>query len=299
MRASAFAATAALALTALTACTNAVGGGADDFDCAESPTVSVDDNGSGPKSELRFTPKEGDKLALDMDMDMSMSVRADGSSVPTGDIPTITMGMTTKIERVTDDEIETSFEYDKVDAGGDPTVESTLQTLVGTSGSITTDLNGVYRDASIDPAPGLDPTMETTLEQLEQQLANMTVPLPDEPVGEGADWEVETPIELNGLRTCNTYKYTLDELDGSEYTLDVEINQQMAPGPIEQNGVEAELVDGSSAGGGTMSGSLELPLAVSGSTNVDSSTKMEVEQGDDSQEVESDVGVDVTINERG
>lgn len=296
MRALAALTTTAMALAALTACGNDASGS--DVDCADAPEVTVTDTGSEPRTELRLSPKQGDTVELDMEMDMTMSVRADGSSVPTGDVPTITMGMAAQVESVTDDEIEMSFEYDTVDAGGDPTVESTLRTIVGTSGTITTDANGVYVDGDIEPAPGMDPTMESTLQQLEQQFANVTVPLPGEAVGTGAVWEVETPIEVNGLETCNTYTYTLDQLDGSAYTLDVEMDQQMASGTIEQNGVEAELVEGSSSGTGTTSGNLDLPLAVSGTSSVDSSTTMEVDQGGDTQEIESDIGIDLTIGER-
>lgn len=296
MRTLATVTTTALALAALTACGNDSSGS--EIDCAASPEVTVTDNGSEPRTELRLAPKQGDTVKLDMEMDMTMSMSADGSTVPTGDIPTLTMGMVSTIESVTDDEIEMSFEYDTVDAGGDPTVESTLRTLIGTSGTITTDTNGVYIDGDIEPAPGMDPTMESTIQQLEQQFANMTVPLPDEAIGTGAVWDVETPVELNGLETCNTYTYTLDQLDGQAYTLDVEIDQQMASGTIEQNGVEAELVEGSSSGSGTTSGRLDLPLAVSGTSNLDSTSTMKVEQGDDEQEIETDIGIDLTISER-
>ncbi|UYM05737.1 DUF6263 family protein [Solicola gregarius] len=297
MRALAAVTTTALALATLTAC-GGDASGEGSVDCADAPEVTVTDNGSSPRTELRLSPKQGDTVKLDLELDMDLSMEADGSSVPTGSVPTITMGMVATVESATDDEIEMSFEYDTVDAGGDPTVESTLRTIIGTSGTITTDARGVYVDGDIEPAPGMDPTMESTLQQLEQQFANMTVPLPDVAIGQGAIWEVETPVEFNGLETCNTYTYTLDELDGAAYTLGVEIDQQMAPGTVEQNGVEAKLTEGSSSGSGTTHGNLDLPLAVSGTSDLDSATTMEVDQGGDTQEIKTDIGMNLTIAER-
>lgn len=284
----------ALILTSLTAC-----GNGDDIDCADAPEVTVRDTGDDPTERLQLSPREGDSVALDLRLDTGISLTADGSSVPTGSMPEVTLGMTVKVDRVSDDEIEMSFEYDKVGVDGDdPTVESTLGSLVGTSGTITTDANGVYLDGDVEAAAGMDPTMESMLQQLEQQLANMTVPLPTEAVGQGAVWEVESPIELNGLQACNTYTYTLGELDGSEYELDVEIDQEMEPGSVEQGGVEAELVEGSSSGSGTTRGNLEMPLGVTGDSEISSSSTMEVDQGGDSQEVETELTMSVTIDER-
>lgn len=284
----------ALALTSLTAC-----GGGSDVDCAEDPKVTVNDAGSQPLKELRLSPSEGDSVELEMRMDTSMSVETDGTSAPTQSIPTITLGMVATVDRVSDDEIEMSVEYDEVDVdGGDAAVESTLASIVGTTATITTDTRGVFVDGDVDPAPGIDSTLESTLDQVEQQFASLTVPLPDEAVGPGAEWEVEAPFELNGLETCNTATYTLTELDGSAYELDVEVDQQMGAGTIEQNGVEAELVEGSSTGTSTTRGDLDLPLAVSVDSDVSSSTKLEVDQGDDTQEVDMSVDLSMMLDER-
>ena len=287
-----------LALTSLVACGNGNETAAD-LGCGDGPEVEVTETGSEPLKELKLSPQQGDSIALDTEMDMSMSIRADGSTVPTGSIPTMTLGMAATVESVSDDEIEMSFDYDKVSVDGDdPTIERKLQTLVGTSGTITTDANGVYLDGDVQPAAGLDNDMQNVLVQVEEQFANLTAPLPGEAVGVGAEWEVTSPIELNGLEACNTYTYTLSELDGSEYALDIEIDQEMASGTVEQAGAEAKLIEGSTTGTGSTRGDLSMPLALTGTNEVDSSTSMEVEQGDDTQEIETDVGMKMTVTTR-
>lgn len=297
MRTLAATALTTLALTSLVACGNDSKTAAD-LGCGDGPQIKITETGSKPLEKLELAPQEGESIELDTTMDMTVSVRADGSTVPTDSIPSMTLGMTATVESVTDDEIGMSFEYDKVSVEGDDQVESELEGLVGTTGTITTDTNGAYVDGTIEPAPGMDTQMEGVLEQFEQQLANLTVPLPDEAVGQGATWEVTTPVELNGLEACNSYTYELTERNGTEYELDVDIDQEMAPGPVDQDGVEAKLIEGSTQGSGTTQGNLSMPLTVTGTNEVESSTSMEVEQGDETQDLESDIGMSMTVEQR-
>jgi len=170
MRTLAATALTTLALTSLVACGNDSKTAAD-LGCGDDPQIKITETGSKPLEKLELAPQEGESIELDTTMDMTVSVRADGSTVPTDSIPSMTLGMTATVESVTDDEIGMSFEYDKVSVDGDDQVESKLEGLIGTTGTITTDTTGAYVDGTIEPAPGMDTQMEGVLEQFEQHAA--------------------------------------------------------------------------------------------------------------------------------
>jgi hypothetical protein len=287
----------AAVLLAATAC-GGDGDLADASECDGGPEVKVSDAGSEPRRMMELAPTVGDSVALDMRMDMEIDATVDGESAPTQPIPPIELGMRMTVEDVSEDEIELSFVYDQVHVD-DPTLQGTLSTIVDSSGTIVTTRNGAYVDGEFEAAPGMDPAMAATADQLEQQLADMTIPLPSEPVGTGAEWEVESSLELNGVAFCNSYTYRLVEFDGDSYKLETDMEQRPVEGSaVETAGATVEVVDGSGHATGTSSGSLSLPIAVTASVQADSDMEMSVEAGGDEVTQEVSTSIAMELDER-
>ncbi|NED96183.1 hypothetical protein G1H11_12770 [Phytoactinopolyspora alkaliphila] len=253
---------------------------------------------------MELAPEPGAKASLDMSMTMGFTIRIDGDSVPVAALPPMLMGMEITVDEVTDDAVAMSFVYDKAEAGsGGPVmsgmqeVQEMLDTLVGVSGTITTTRSGAYIDGAVDLA-GLDPAMSGAMDQLEQQLADLAVPLPTEPVGVDAEWEVVSSIESGGITFCNVASYTLAEFDGDSYELDVEVTQNAIPAEFTEGGVPIELKAGTGSLNGRSGGSLSLPVAVSATTEGTSTMTMEVDQHGSTVTQEVVVDVEVEISPR-
>lgn len=284
---------------AAAACGDDSGSLADPAECAGTPEVSVNDAGAKPRRAMELSPTVGDSMALDMRMEMGIEASVDGETAPTQDVPPMHLGMLMTVEDVSEDEIEMSFVYDQARVeGGDPTLQDALSSIVDSSGTVVTTRKGVFVDGDFEAAPGLDPALAATTDQLERQMADLTIPFPDEPVGPGAEWEVASSVELNGLSFCNFYTYRLVEFDGDSYEMEADMEQKPAGGTTETQGATIELVDGSGNASGTYSGSLSRPIAVSGSVEATSDMEMSVSQGGDEMTQEVGTTIEVEISPR-
>ncbi|WP_053205259.1 hypothetical protein [Jiangella muralis] len=266
-----------------------------DVACADGPPEAVvTDAGDEPRALMELTPTAGDSAATTMTMTMASSSTVDGEELPAAPVPPMTMGMVITVEDVTDDEITMTVVYDSAEIeGGDPTAQGLLDSMVGLTATVTSTRSGAFIDGGYD-TEGLDPSLAPLLEQFETQLASLTVPLPTEPVGVGATWDVATSADLLGGTFCNVYGYTLTSFDGDAYEMTAEISQQGQPGPLEMGGASAELEELTGSGSGTTAGRLTFPVAISGNSDITTSTVISA----DGQNLEQQSEVQMELSPR-
>jgi hypothetical protein len=268
-------------------------------ECVPGPTeLTVTDAGREPRELMRFSPAVGDTAELDLEMSVETDVTVNGNSAPTQAGPPMVMGIAFTVDDVTEDSIELSFVYDRAEADSDePALLDMLDSLTGISGTLSTDRSGAFLDGQIS-TDGLGPEAESLVEQTEQQLADLTVPLPPEPVGAGGRWEVSSSFASGGVAYCNQTTYTLVDFDGDSYELDVETAQTVQPTTIEEHGISIEILRGSASGTGRSSGSLTSPVATSGASTTTSRTEMRIEQDGSSQDQDVEVRLELDIRQR-
>ncbi|MDQ3758763.1 MAG: hypothetical protein M3331_02310 [Actinomycetota bacterium] len=266
----------------------------------DTPTVEVLESGSEPRQELVLDVEPGDEATTTLTFDFSTSGTLDGSPLPEQDVPVYSIDFTTTVDEVTDEEITSSFAYDEVRverAGADPAVveqlESQLGALQGTGGTLTQAPSGAVIEGTVDQPEGLDPVLESLLSQTNEQLKSVTVPFPEEPVGVGAQWQSDTSFEIGGVTTNQAATYSLAELDGDRYALEVEIEQTVVPGEIEGGG---SIIDSDTAGGGRLEGSLSSLSPVQSSVSTSGTVTSEVPASDGAtQELVQEIEVEVTL----
>ena len=207
----------------------------------------------------------GDEGTSLLKFDFETGGTLNGEPLPEQEIPAYTSEFTTTIDDVTADQIEASVVYGEIRVkrgDADPAlaaqIESALSALEGVRGTLTLAPSGALIDGSFDEAEGLDPVLESTLSQTTEQLRSITVPFPQEEVGMGASWRVETSFEVFGVTSDQSATYTLTELRGDEYSLGVKIDQVIQPGEVEGGG---EITGGELTGVARVNGSLATPFA--------------------------------------
>ena len=263
-------------------------------------TIELLEAGAAPRQVMRLDPEAGRSGRLEMRMEMDTTIVLDGEPLPQVDLPPFVMGMSATVDEVTDDTVRMSYSYDTVGLDGtDPGgVEQVLASMEGLTGTLTTTRSGAFVDGDVQVPDGLHPTVASSMEQFEQQLASMAVPLPTEPVGSGARWRVGTAFGLNGLETQNTATYELRWMQDGKYELAVDIEQRMVPGAIDEAGGTLEVLESGGTGSGTVTGSLAFPLAVRGRTQMASSMVAELTDRGQSQRMEQEISMVVEMTPR-
>lgn len=254
--------------------------------------VEVSDPGSEPRHDLRFRLTEDTEQELRVLVDVSLEMEVGGQGLPRQDLPTVATTVEVDVTEVSEEEVSLLFSYDDVslEGGGLPgrarrQMEGALSGLEGMSGSVTLSPQGVVREASMTLPEDLDPALAAMLEQFRQQVGQMVVPLPHEPVGPGASWTATTSFAFSGLASEVTATYTLREFDGDRYVVATELGQVLEPGRIgpEDGPVRMELLEGRFTGSGTAEGNLTSPVPSRVDVTSSGEMRISVETGDGQQ----------------
>ncbi|TDC50839.1 hypothetical protein E1212_13910 [Jiangella ureilytica] len=272
----------------------------DDASCAADgpPQVTVTDPGAEPRSVMELSPTAGDTVELDMRILSESTQTLDGEAQPPQQIPPMIFGLAVTVDEVTDEQISMSVVYDRAEfESDDPQLQATMESMVGLTSTVTTNRSGVFIDGTIDTT-GVDPALGAAIGQMGAQLEQLAMPLPTDPVGVGAVWDVTTAIDSNGVVFCSTTTYRLTEFDGDAYAFETEVTQQAQPTTLEQGTATIEVLEGTGTGSGTSSGSLSFPMAVSGSSTGSNSILLLVEDGSDQGEIGTDVSLEMQISAR-
>ena len=261
--------------------------------------------GDGSAQLLRFDPSADGVRSTRMTIDMAMQITLDGQQAPRVEIPTFETTMDMTVDDV-GERIDSSFVYRDVEtSGGDPQVRQQMQQAVagmeGMSGTVSLTPRGELVSATIDTPSGLDPTLTSFIDQIEQQLGQLTVPFPEEPVEVGGSWTATTSFEISGISSTMDADYTLREFDGRSYVIDIGYVQTTEPGPIEGPGGEVvgEVVEGRSEGTGSLEGTLDFPFPTRGTTSSSGTMRMVVQAGPSPRDMVQDIEMTLRLEPAG
>lgn len=276
---------------------------------AEEASITVEDPGAEPRQALRLQLEEGDASEATMTMAMSTSMEANGEPLPGGEIPAIQITIRNEVVEVDDEAgtFTTRFSYAGADIVDDGTVDPQtaaamregLSVLDGLAGTATLTSRGESVSSDFDVPEDLDPSSRQMLEQVSQQVETLTVPLPEEEVGVGAIWRVETASSLGGIDTVLAVTYELKELDDTRYVLGVAY-EQTAP-PQEANfegapeGTVATVEEYLVTGDGEVSGDLAQILPASSIMAAGGDVKMQLEDGSETIDLRQRLDFDIRL----
>lgn len=199
---------------------------------------------------LRYRATEGQVGRLEMVMTIGLRQTIDGDRMPTVAIPDLRAAMVMTVEHVDPDGTFTvGFTFEEYEAvtGGDTdaavveAVQVELDKLVGLTGRLTMTDRGIVEEASIASPDGLDPTIQQVLDQFESQIATLSVPLPEEPVGTGGSWDGAIELEIMGLSFDVLYEFTVVKIQGNRVVVEVSYRQTVHKGPVELPGLPSEI----------------------------------------------------------
>lgn len=220
---------------------------------AETPdfVVQLDEAGEGERALLRYDFSVGQVEHAEARFAMTMHTTIGEQALPGGSIPAMIAEFT--IETIERDEWTFRYRYAfdriRVDpTGADPSLvaqlEATLAPLARMRGDARVDVRGQVLEANVEIPPDMPPALASSVQQMNDML-QMVAPLPEEPVGVGAEWKTENTIQSwMGLRMRQRTHYRLASRDGTRVVLEIRLEQSGIPGPLdlEQPGTQAELI---------------------------------------------------------
>ena len=109
-------------------------------------------------------------------------------------------------------------------------VEQGVEALRGMRGRFDINPQGIVVDADVPWAQGqerIHPRVAITIGNVRSAIA--TIPLPLEPVGIGAVWEVRRPLRIWSARVSQVTRYELTDRVGSRFRVTVTVQQTAAP----------------------------------------------------------------------
>jgi hypothetical protein len=263
--------------------------------------------GKEPRKVLRLHPKPGDTQSLEMNMNLGLDLNMAGIAQPMK-VPGMKMLLDLKVKDVSSDgtiECETVVNgFEIATEPASPLADLMKNSLGGLKGLT---ISGKYSNQGVDLGgdmklpSGTDPQARQQLEQMRDSLKNMTSPLPEEPVGVGAKWQVKLQIKSQGMTMDQISTCELISLEGDRYTTRSEVVQTAANQKIQNPAVPGLKMDlKKMAGKGTGTSSLDtsklLPLEAKIQFNSDASFSMDA--GGQSQAMDIKTSIEVQLKSK-
>ncbi len=266
-------------------------------------------SGAEPHQELRFKPQAGDKQTLNVTVKMSTVTSIGDKPMPAFKMPAITMPMNLTITEVAENG---DISYDM--SIGDPSIvdepgtspevaklmKSSLTSLKGVSGTGKLSNRGAILSSNFKSA-GNDAQSKQMLAQIGDSMANVSLLLPEQPVGQGAKWEINQPVKSQGMTITQVATYELVSVEGDQLTLKSTVKQSAGRQKIQvpaMPGAQTELIRMTGSGSGEITASLTQAFPSKALANSQSDSEMKVTVGGQTQAVSAKVDLQVTVESK-
>lgn len=228
------------------------------------PLVRLLEPGAEPHLDLSYTLSKGAAQKMAMAMDMAVSVKSKGQTLPQTPMPRMTMTFDTatgdkngsgdfKIDsRLTATSVEPSGGQQEQMAKA---LRPQIDAMKGLGMAYWVTPKGHVHDVKLEVPPSVPPAAQQIMSGMSQSFESMVTPLPAEPVGVGARWQVVSRLSTGGADILQSAIYTLKSRSGARATLEVSLVQLAANDTIRTAqmpaGMSAKIRTFNSGGRGT------------------------------------------------
>lgn len=272
------------------------------------PIVKVIEPGAEPRADLSYALTKGAAQKMVMAMDMSMGMRVQGQQVPATALPRMSMGMdaaTIDKNAAGEFKIDSHLTTVSVDANGAQqeqlarALRPQLEGMKGLSMAYWVSPKGRVHDVKLGMPPSMPAAAQQLLQGMSQSFESMVTPLPNEPVGVGARWQVISRTASGGADILQSAIYTLKARDGARATLEVKLVQLAANDTIHTAqmpaGMSARIKAFNSSGGGSSILDLKSVAPEGGSMTLKTAMDLAVQGAGPGSGDESSVETNTTV----
>lgn len=272
------------------------------------PKIEIEDAGAEPRAALRLHPAAGAKQELELTMGTRMTMTKSGEEPLEMPVPTIVVRLQSAVGEVDDE----GFRVDQsvtavtvVPAPDSPpavakNVEETVAPLRHYRSRIRMDERGTVLGGEAEMPRDLPANVHAMMQQMTQSLGQMSVPLPEDPVGPGAKWTTVEQTKQSGMKIRQTSHYQLVSRQDDRLTFEVRVEQELldpnvqAPGMSESSARASEF---RASGKGSSEIDLSAVAPISMTMNMDLSMVMDLTVLGQHQNAETQMGMSVTMRQ--
>lgn len=210
------------------------------------PEIRVLDAGMTPQQPLRYSVEPGQTESVVIELARARAAQAGESGVASvlppvqlevqfGPAEATPQGWVRQPVQVT--RVRLSQEAEQMSPVEREQLQKELAPLLNVRGWTDMDMQGRIRRSEFQAIADVSPRIRTLLGNIRTAL--ITVPLPEQPVGVRARWEVDRELELSGVDVKQTVTYQLMERDADTLKLQITARQSAEPQAISGGRVEA------------------------------------------------------------
>jgi len=263
--------------------------------------------GSEPRTVLRLHPTVGDKQTISMTMKMDMAMGAAGNQMPAINIPAMLMTMEVAVKNIsTTGDITYEIIFTDASVGTATNMEpamaamlkSSLAGIQGMTGTGNMSSQGIVSSMEMKLAPGANPQLRQTMDQMKDAFSSSVNALPEEAVGPGARWEYKTKLKSQGMTVDQSINYELVSIDGDRLTLRNTIRQSSANQKVESPAMPGTKIDLiKMTGNGTGSTTLDLGkiMPITGTMDEKTESSMVMNIGQQKQPMDMKMSLKLTL----
>lgn len=226
-------------------------------------TVQLLDAGSEPRYKLRYQFDKGRVERAMLVSGSGLSMELSGQKIDLPKMPDMEMSATIRVtdllptgsarRQITIDRV--NLKQGALDPSLKGDVEQALAKLEGLRGRDLIDTRGFIHELKLEQASAQG-ELRQFLESMQQALGQMGAPFPEEEVGKGARWQIDTKVSQQGINLSQLATYELIETDGKKGRAKISLQQRSPKGKVNPPGlpagVQAELLSLDSRGNGEM-----------------------------------------------
>ena len=151
------------------------------------------------------------------------------------------------------------------------------------------------------PPAGADPQVSNVMEQVKETMSRITSPLPEQPVGPGAKWEVKMAAKSQGMTMNQTTTVDLVSVEEDKLTTKSAIVQTAPPQKIQNPampGIKIDLLKMNGTGSGDVAIDLAQITPLSGNVEMHSEMSMGMNQGGQKQTMDMKIDMAMKIESK-
>ena len=203
------------------------------------PQIELVEAGEGDRQPLRYRFSAGQRarLRFTLEMDMQASMGERRSDV---DMPAVRMDLDLGPTEVTGGNLRYPWRIGGVSVQGGEEGEARQQFergfagLEGAHGIMEVDDRGRVRELTFELPEDAAPELQQHAQTLRDGLAQLTPPLPEQPVGVGAVWRIGAQLRMQGMTLSMSSEYRLRRRSGDRLELQTRVRNadgsQLPPG---------------------------------------------------------------------
>ncbi len=198
-------------------------------------SVELVSAGEPPRKKLRWRFQKGAKHELNIRTKSTVQADLPSQIIPETPDPSVSYQLAIVIEEVAEDgSTRAAFRIARAESeegsnAANAQIRDSLAALQGAEGSLSIDSRGAVTNVEMETPASATSTSVRMADGIKRSLHSLTLPIPEQELGKGAQWTVTREIEENGIRVAEITTVDVKSIEEGTVRLGLDIMQSADP----------------------------------------------------------------------